>query len=51
MEINTSNNETHTLVSFMVNRALNDPNGPAEEKIILPDECGDSLWMKCWARN
>lgn len=41
---NTSNIETHNLISLLVNRALNDPNGPSEEKIVLPDECGDSQW-------
>ena len=44
MENHTTNNETLDLVSLLVNRALNDPNGPDVVKIVLPDECGDSLW-------
>jgi hypothetical protein len=44
MENKSINDETFGLVSFLVNRALNDPNGPEEEKIVLPDECGDTMW-------
>lgn len=44
MENNTDNYETQRLISLLVNRALNGPNDPADEKIVLPDECGDSLW-------
>jgi len=39
-----TNNETLGLMSLLVNRALKDPNGPNEVKIIIPDECGDTLW-------
>jgi len=39
-----TNNETLDLISILVNRALNDPNGPEEVTIVLPDECGDTLW-------
>lgn len=44
MENKSTNDETFGLVSFLVNRALNDPNGPEEEKIVLPGECGDTMW-------
>lgn len=44
MEKHTDNNETPGLISLFVNSALNDPNGPDEVKIVLPDECGDTLW-------
>lgn len=44
MENHTTNNEILDLVSLLVNRALIDPNGPGEVKIVLPDECGDTLW-------
>ncbi len=44
MEKHTDNNETLGQISLLVNKALNDPNGPDEVKIVLPDECGDTLW-------
>ena len=44
MKKQTTNNETLDTVSLLVNRVLNDPNGPGEVKVILPDECGDTLW-------
>lgn len=44
MENHTTNNETLDLISLPVDRALNGPNGPDEVKIVLPDECGDTLW-------
>jgi hypothetical protein len=34
MENKSTNDETFSLVSFLVNRALNDPNGPEEEKTV-----------------
>ena len=44
MEKHTDNNETLGLISLFVNSALNDPNEPDEVNIVLPDECGDTLW-------
>jgi hypothetical protein len=40
----TGDNETPGLISLFINRALNYPNEPDKVKIVLPDECGDSLW-------
>jgi hypothetical protein len=46
MKKHTDNNKTLGLISLFVNRALNDPNEPDEVKVVLPDECGDTLWDK-----
>lgn len=40
---NTLPNENSGLASFLIMKKLKDPGEPLQEKVILPDECGDSL--------
>lgn len=44
MEKHTDNIERHGLITLFDSRALNDPNGTGVVKIVLQDECGDTLW-------
>jgi len=44
MEKHKDNNETPGLISLPVNPAVNVPHGSDAVKIVLPDECGDTLW-------
>jgi hypothetical protein len=41
---NTLPDENSGLASFLNMKKLKDPGEPLQEKVILPDECGDSLW-------
>lgn len=41
---NSSPNESSPLTSFITKKASNDANESNGEKIVLNDECGDSLW-------
>ena len=40
----TSPNEPKKLASFLIAGKLKDANSPSTEKVVLRDECGDSLW-------
>ena len=51
MENTSPNDPALALVSLLINKKLNDPNDPAEEKIVLPDECGDTLWDEVMEKN
>ena len=44
MKITLNNDPALNLVSHVINEKLNDTNGFKKEKIVIPDECGDTLW-------
>lgn len=50
MENTSPNDPAEELVSLLKNKKINDPNS-AEEKIVLPDECGDTLWDEVIEEN
>lgn len=57
MENTSPNDPAPALVTTLINKKLNDPNGPKEstepspEKIVMCDECGDTLWDDVLAQD
>ncbi|GAA3920659.1 hypothetical protein GO495_00655 [Chitinophaga oryziterrae] len=40
-----------SLASVLQNRAKKETDRPADEKVIIPDECGDTLWDDVLAQD
>ena len=48
---NISHNNLSPTASLLTVDKLKDPKEPSAEKVILPDECGDSLWEEVLAEG
>ena len=51
MENNSSKNPVSSLVSALQKRIINNPETDPADKVILQDECGDSLWDEVLAQE